>query len=112
MYSAGGDSGGPVYFYSENLNSVSLNGILIASIISTNYSNDITAILPLDIILSQPVLGWTLDMDIGPPMSSPVQSIGPEGVGHWTLYNIKPVHNDVTISQSNYKFCTIILDLL
>ncbi|CAG8599237.1 813_t:CDS:1, partial [Gigaspora rosea] len=53
LYSADGDSGGPVYFYSENLNSVSLNGILIASIISTNYSNDITAILPLDIILSQ-----------------------------------------------------------
>ncbi|KAF0525247.1 hypothetical protein F8M41_014684 [Gigaspora margarita] len=53
MYSASGDSGGPVYFYSKNLNSVSLNGIVIACFITTNDSNDITAILLLDIILSQ-----------------------------------------------------------
>ena len=49
------------------------------------------------------VLGWRLDMSIGPPMSSPVQSIGPEGVGHWTLCNTKSAHNHVTTGQSNYK---------
>ncbi|RIB24486.1 hypothetical protein C2G38_2168436 [Gigaspora rosea] len=44
MHSFRGDSGGPVYFYSENLGSVSLTGILIAGSHSTNNSNDITAI--------------------------------------------------------------------
>ncbi|RIB24492.1 hypothetical protein C2G38_2168450 [Gigaspora rosea] len=53
MHSYHGDSGDPVYFYSENLDSVSINGILFGGIQTTNSSNDITAILPLDIILSQ-----------------------------------------------------------
>ncbi|RIB24491.1 hypothetical protein C2G38_2241995 [Gigaspora rosea] len=53
MYSYRGDSGSPVYFYSENLDTVSLNGILYGGAQSINHSNDVTAILPLDIILSQ-----------------------------------------------------------
>ncbi|CAG8788535.1 16648_t:CDS:2, partial [Dentiscutata erythropus] len=78
--SCGGDSGGPLFSYLQNLNTVGLSGIHIGGI------GDFSIFLPLNIILSKDIISvghWTM---------SSYKNIGQIGLKKWNMSNFVPIY--------------------